>query len=126
MKKELFLSALILASATLFAESNSAVTYKQIPQNIAKEIMDTHDDIIILDVRTKKEFDSGHIKGAICIPVETIDKALKELPNKNQTILIYCRSGRRSRLGAQKLVELGYTDVREFGGIIDWSYGTVK
>ena len=67
MKKELFLSALILASATLFAETNSIVTYKQIPQSIAKEIMDTRDDIIILDVRTKKEFDSGHIKDAICV-----------------------------------------------------------
>ena len=67
MKKELFLSALILASATLFAETNSIVIYKQIPQRIAKEIMDTRDDIIILDVRTKKEFDSGHIKGANCV-----------------------------------------------------------
>lgn len=67
MKKELFLSALILASATLFAETNSIVIYKQIPQGIAKEIIDTRDDIIILDVRTKKEFDSGHIKGANCV-----------------------------------------------------------
>lgn len=67
MKKELFLSALILASATLFAETNSIVIYKQIPQDIAKEIMDTRDDIIILDMRTKKEFDSSHIKGANCV-----------------------------------------------------------
>lgn len=67
MKKELFLSALILASATLFAETNSIVTYKQIPQSIAKEIMDTRNGIIILDVRTKKKFDSSHIKGANCV-----------------------------------------------------------
>ena len=89
----------------------------------AKEIMDTKEGYIILDVRTQEEYDSGHIPNAILIPdYEITARAEAELPDKNQLILVYCRSGRRSKLAAEALVELGYTNILEFGGIIDWPY----
>ena len=115
---------MVIANGKLMAQKQG---YKQISQALAKEIMDTRADIIILDVRTEKEFASGHIKGAILIPDYEIKlRAEKELPDKAKTILVYCRSGRRSKLAAQNLAELGYTDVLEFGGIIDWKYGIEK
>lgn len=127
MKKALVTAAMIFAAVSIFAAEKSGMTYKRVPQNIAYETMQNQRDIIILDVRTKEEFKQGHIKGAICIPVETIGNVPpKELPDKNQTILVYCRSGRRSKNAAEKLVKLGYTDIREFGGINTWVYGTVK
>ena len=89
----------------------------------AKQIMDMEEGYIILDVRTQEEYDEGHIPGAILIPnTEIEDRAEDELTDKNQLILVYCRSGRRSKLAAEILVELGYTNIREFGGIIDWPY----
>ena len=89
----------------------------------AKVLMDTEKDYVILDVRTQEEYDQGHIPGAILIPdTEIEDRAEGELTDKDQLILVYCRSGRRSKLAAQSLVELGYTNIREFGGIIDWPY----
>ena len=91
----------------------------------AKEIMDTQQGYVILDVRTQEEFDEKHIPGAILIPNDEIAQlAQTQLPDKNQLILVYCRSGRRSKLAAQELVELGYTNIMEFGGIIDWPYET--
>lgn len=102
-------------------------TYEQISQSEAKRIMDTEKDCIIIDARTQSEFDEGHIEGAIMIPeYEIAERAPKEIPNKNALILVYCRSGRRSKIAAEALVELGYTNVKEFGGIIDWEYETVK
>lgn len=101
--------------------------YEQISAEKAKELMDSEKDYIILDARTQEEFDEGHIDGAILIPeYEVSNRAEKELPNKDQLILVYCRSGRRSKIAAQALVDLGYTNVKEFGGIIDWSYEIVK
>ena len=89
--------------------------------------MDSEKDYIILDARTEEEFNEGHIDGAILIPeYEVSTRAEKELPDKDQLILVYCRSGRRSKIAAQALVDLGYTNVKEFGGIIDWSYEIVK
>ena len=89
----------------------------------AKEIMDTEEGYIILDVRTQEEYDEGHIPGATQISHEEIaEKAEGVLTDKNQLILVYCRSGRRSKLAAEALVELGYTNIKEFGGIIDWPY----
>ena len=86
-----------------------------------KEIMNENTDYIILDARTIEEYNEGHIPNAICIPNETIDESVTEqLPNKNQLILIYCRSGNRSKQAATKLANLGYTNLVEFGGIIDW------
>ena len=115
---------LVITSGKLMAQKQG---YKQISQAQAKEIMDTRSDFILLDVRTEKEFAAGHIKGAILIPdYEIRMRAEKELPDKDKTILVYCRSGRRSKLAAQDLAELGYSDVLEFGGIMDWKYGIEK
>ena len=101
-------------------------SYEQITPAETKEIMDTQDGYVILDVRTQEEFDETHIEGAILIPdYEITDKAESVLKDKNQLILVYCRSGRRSKLAADELVKLGYTNVKEFGGIIDWPYETV-
>ncbi len=89
----------------------------------AKKIMDSEVGYIILDVRTQEEYDESHIPGAILIPnTELEEKAEEELTDKNQLILVYCRSGRRSKMAAEILAELGYTNIREFGGIIDWPY----
>ena len=89
----------------------------------AKQIMDIEEGYIILDVRTQEEYDQGHIPGAIVISHEKIEEKAEEvLTDKDQLILVYCRSGRRSKIAAEALVELGYTNIKEFGGIIDWSY----
>ena len=89
----------------------------------AKKIMDSQEGYIILDVRTQEEYDQGHIPGAILIPdTEIKARAEQELPNKDQLLLVYCRSGRRSKLASEALGKLGYTNIREFGGIIDWPY----
>ena len=126
MKRIILLITLIfvvgLGSCMKAVEKNKIV-YKTITQVEAKEIMDTTTGYIILDVRTLEEFNTGHIVGAINIPNEVIlEEALKVLTNKEQVILVYCRSGRRSKEAASKLVELGYRNVLEFGGIIDWTY----
>jgi len=97
-------------------------SYKQISQEEAKQLMEQDGTQIILDVRTQEEYDSGHIPGAICIPNESIGtEQPEELPDLRQVILIYCRSGNRSKQAAQKLFDMGYTNVYEFGGIIDWT-----
>ena len=102
-------------------------TYEQITAEQAKTIMDTERDYIIIDARTTEEFAEGHIEDAILIPeYEIADRAEKELPDKEQLVLVYCRSGRRSKIASEELVKLGYTNVKEFGGIIDWPYEIVK
>ena len=89
----------------------------------AKQIMDTQQGYIILDTRTQEEYDAGHIPGAIVISHdEILQKAESVLTDKDQLILVYCRSGRRSKLAAEDLLKLGYTNIKEFGGIIDWPY----
>ena len=104
-----------------------SATYEQISGAEAKALMDSESGYIIIDARTQEEYDGGHIPGAILIPeYEIADRAEKELPDKNQLILVYCRSGRRSKIAAEELVKLGYTNVKEFGGIIDWEYEIVK
>lgn len=101
-------------------------TYEQITPAEAKALMDSEKDYVILDVRTPEEFAAGHISGAVLIPdYEIGDKAESVLPDKDQLILVYCRSGRRSKNAASELVTLGYTNIKEFGGINDWEYGTV-
>lgn len=96
-------------------------SYKQITQEEAVEMMKKNDGHIVVDVRRQDEFDSGHIPGAICIPNESItNQKPAELPDLDQIILIYCRSGRRSKEASQKLFDMGYKNVYEFGGIIDW------
>ena len=104
-----------------------SVTYEQIDGAKAKALMDSESGYIIIDARTQEEYDQGYIPGAILIPeYEIADRAEKELPDKNQLILVYCRSGRRSKIAAEELVKLGYTNIKEFGGIIDWEYEIVK
>ena len=107
--------------------NGGSVTYDQISGAEAKALMDSESGYIILDAREQDEYDEGHIPGAILIPYgEIADRAEKELPDKDQLILVYCRSGRRSKIAAEELVKLGYTNVKEFGGIIDWKYEIVK
>ena len=114
-------------NSTTEATINNTLGYEQISGEQAKHLMDTEKDYIIIDARTEEEFNEGHIEGAILIPEYEIgERAEKELLNKDQLVLVYCRSGRRSKIAAQALVDLGYTNVKEFGGIIDWQYETVK
>ena len=107
--------------------ADGSATYEQISGAEAKALMDSESGYIIIDARTQEEYDEGHIPGAILIPeYEIADRTEKELPDKDQLILVYCRSGRRSKIAAEELVKLGYTNVKEFGGIIDWEYEIVK
>ena len=103
-------------------QEESIMTYEQINPQEAKKRMDKEADVIILDVRTQEEYDSGHIKNAVCLPNEDILSEPDILPDKGQQILVYCRSGNRSRQAAQKLADMGYENVLEFGGILDWPY----
>ena len=123
-----FIMFLISASVlNLFSCGGNNASYEQISQEKAKEIMDTQTDYIIIDARTEEEFAGGHIEGAILIPeYEIAQKAPSLIPQKDILILVYCRSGRRSKIASEELVKLGYTNVKEFGGIIDWQYEIVK
>ena len=101
--------------------NNQTNTYRQITMDEAVTMMAQKTGYIILDVRRPDEFAAGHISNAINVPNETIGTAeISELPNKNQLIMVYCRSGRRSKEASEKLVKLGYTNIVEFGGILDW------
>ena len=135
-KKIIFLIFILIFAVAIFAgcrnknknEPTDATqvnnsTYYSITQEEAKRIMDNEENYIILDVREQSEYDEGHIKNAILLPYTEIEtRAEKELPDKEQIILIYCRSGRRSKIAAQSLANAGYKNVKEFGGIIDWQY----
>lgn len=111
---------------TLVESKEAGEMYRQVSANEAAEIMITENNYVILDVRTMAEYQEGHIPGAICIPNETIGtEEIAELPDKGQLILVYCRSGNRSKQASDKLVRLGYTNVVEFGGIRDWTGETV-
>ena len=121
----LLLAMMLLTACGPDKENSQEAVYVNITAEQAKGIMDSQDAYIILDVRTQDEFDETHIPGAILIPHDEItEKAEDLLTNKDQLILVYCRSGRRSKLAAEDLVKLGYTNIKEFGGIIDWPYET--
>ena len=123
----LMLLALALPFGCVGCSDGGSATYEQISGAEAKALMDSESGYIIIDARTQEEYDQGHIPGAILIPeYEIADRAEKELPDKDQLILVYCRSGRRSKIAAEELVKLGYSNVKEFGGIIDWEYEIVK
>ena len=133
MKKVKGLIIMLLISLSLFGmtacdgENGKSSIYEQITAEQAKTIMDTEKDYIIIDARSEEEFAEGHIEDAILIPeYEIAERAEKELPDKDALILVYCRSGRRSKIASEELVKLGYTNVKEFGGIIDWPYEIVK
>ena len=114
-------------TSIIVSEKGEKAMYEQITAEEAKKIMDSGEEHIILDTREQDEFDSGHIPGAILIPYTEIEnKAEAMLPDKDKLILVYCRSGRRSKIAAESLSKLGYTNVKEFGGIIDWSYEIEK
>ena len=121
MRKQTY--ALLLALVLLLTACAQAASYEQISQEEAKQIMDTTDGYILLDTRTQEEYDQSHIPGALLIPhTEIAQRAAEELPNKDQVILLYCRSGNRSKQASEVLMELGYTNVKEFGGINTWPY----
>ena len=121
----LFLAVIWLTACGQDTENNREAVYVNITAEEAKRIMDSEEGFIILDVRTREEYEQGHIPGATQISHEEIaEKAEEVLTDKDQLILVYCRSGRRSKIAAEALVELGYTNIKEFGGILDWPYET--
>lgn len=121
------LAVMLLTACGQDKENDQGAVYVNITAEEAKEIMDTEEGYVILDVREQDEYDAGHISGAILIPYTQIEvKANEMLPDKDQLILVYCRSGRRSKIAAEALAELGYTNIKEFGGILDWPYEVEK
>lgn len=133
MRKILFImSALLMAVVCGCADEHTSAgsrqsSYRQVASDEAKEMMESSSGYVILDVRTQEEFAAGHIPGAICLPNEEIGKEPPaKLENKDQEIFVYCRSGRRSKEAAQKLADMGYTNIIEFGGIKDWHGDIVK
>ena len=118
---------LLLTACSSPTKNNQEMVFLNITAEEARKLMDSEKDRIILDVRSREEYDQGHIPGAILIPDTEIEaKAADLLPDKDQLILVYCRSGRRSKLAAQSLADLGYTNIQEFGGILDWPYEVVQ
>ncbi len=119
----MILNLAILILLTACGGTNMDNTYRQITQEEAKRMMDTQ-DVTILDVREQNEFDAGHIPGATLLSVGSIteDTAAAVIPEKNTVVLVYCRSGNRSKTASATLVELGYTNIYEFGGINTWPY----
>ena len=123
--KPIVLSALMLTGCA--GAGNQTNSYRQISMDEAVAMMERESGYIILDVRTPAEFAEKHIPNAINVPNETIGTdEISQLPNKDQLIMVYCRSGRRSKEAAEKLVKLGYTNIVEFGGILDWKGETVS
>ena len=108
-------------------ENGAENSYRRISQEEAKTMMDEQ-DVIILDVREQSEYDGGHIAGAVLLPVGSIDEesAADVIPEKDSVVLVYCRSGNRSKTASQALADLGYINIYEFGGVITWSYGLVR
>ena len=123
----LLMMTLLLTGCTSPGSAPEANTYRQITMQQAVEMMEKEENYIILDVRTHEEFAAGHIPGAIVIPNETIGaEEIPQLPDKDQLIMVYCRSGNRSKQASDKLVKLGYTNIVEFGGINSWPGETVS
>ena len=101
-------------------------SYVTITAEAAKHIMDTEEEVVILDVRTPEEYNEGHIPGAVLLPnTEISSRADEVLADKSQLILVYCRSGRRSKMAAEELASMGYSNIKDFGGILDWPYDVV-
>ena len=124
MKKILLilLLLLMLSGCTNAVPSNEAGSYRRITTQEAMEMMNRETNYIILDVRTQAEYDAGHIPDAVLVPNETIGtEEISQLPDKDQLIMVYCRSGNRSKQASEKLVKLGYTNIVEFGGINSWT-----
>lgn len=117
----LLLVSLGLAACSAEEEKQDKAAYQMISMEDASEIFKEEGEYIIVDVRTQEEYAEGHIPGAVCIPNESIGtEEIAELPDKDQVVYVYCRSGNRSKQAADKLADMGYTNIVEFGGIIDW------
>ena len=136
--RQILLFAALAASLALLADCTLSkakkdtedmtdkAAYQKISAEEAYEMM-TSQEVVVVDVRTREEYDGGHIENAVLVPNESIGSEMPEaLPDKEATLLIYCRSGRRSKEAAQKLLSLGYQSVYDFGGVIDWPYELVK
>ena len=124
MKKPV--AAISLIFLLIITSCGTPPLYRKITAEQAYNMMRDRDDYILLDVRTDEEFRDEHIEGALLIPhTEIGSRAKTELPDKNALILIYCRAGRRSEIAARELIRMGYTNVYDFGGILDWIYETV-
>lgn len=120
-------AAIALVILFFFLFRRPAGNYEQITQEEAKMLMEEDPQALVLDVRTEAEYEKEHIPGAVCVPNETIHgKEPSQLPDKEQVILVYCRSGSRSKQAAGKLAQLGYRQVKEFGGIQTWAYELEK
>ena len=116
------ISCMALTACGTEEASKEDASYQQISTEEAVKMMEEEEDYIILDVRTEGEYEEKHIPGAVLVPNETIGtEEIEELPDKEQMILVYCRSGNRSKQAAEKLAKLGYTNIYEFGGINDWT-----
>lgn len=132
MKKSIFLiGTLLIVSIMALGCSNdneeSEAIVNKINAEVAMEMMESGDDFILVDVRTQEEYDEGHIEGALLLPLDQLETLSEEqLTDKDATILVYCRSGNRSAQASKILVDLGYQDVYDFGGIIDWPGEIVK
>jgi len=135
MKKtvSLMLAAFLLIASGEYAQCSKKdsiakkTEYRKIPAEEAKKILDTNANAILLDVRTESEFVEKHISGAILLPLsEMEEKAAERLPDKNALILVYCRSGVRSKNAANLLISMGYIHVYDMGGIINWPYDTCE
>ncbi|MCL2436530.1 MAG: rhodanese-like domain-containing protein [Clostridiales bacterium] len=131
MKKIILLFILLFLFTSCGIATNDSENHVASVRNIsateARDIMASSDHFILLDVRTEAEFTERHIDGAMLIPSQEISaRAESELPDKDMIILVYCRSGNRSAAAARTLVRMGYTNVYDFGGINDWSYGTIN
>ena len=123
----LLLPALLLTGCGAASTAQAEGGYRQISQTEAAAMMEEETGYVILDVRTQEEYEEAHIPGAICIPNETIGTdEIPALPDEEQLILVYCRSGNRSKQASEKLVKLGYTNIVEFGGINTWTGETVS
>ena len=121
------IAALVFLIAISGCSSQEGSVYMNINAEKAKEMMENLDEFVLLDARSEEEFSEGHIPGAIVIPYEEVsERAEAEIPEKDGPVFVYCRSGRRSKIAAEELVSLGYSEVYEFGGIIDWPYEIEK
>jgi len=123
MKRYNFFMLILLVGMIIFGRVATQPSYKQITQEEAKSRMDTS-EVIVLDVRERSEYDSGHIPGAVLLPADSIseDTAAAVIPDKDTEVLVYCRTGNRSKTASEALAKLGYTNVFEFGGITTWPY----
>ncbi len=120
MKRLISVMLAMVALLTGCSNGGNGGTYRSVTQDKAAELMETEENYIILDVRTQSEYDGGHIPNAILVPHNTIKGDVPQLPHKDQLILVYCRSGNRSKVASQALADAGYTNVVEFGGINTW------